>query len=240
MNNIVFKTKSGKNRPTLATLDQDRLIQQTIWTLQHVAPGVVFTINTQYRDKSHTKGASSYGGGSIYRHTFCSIVPVQINGDICYPQIQIIDRTYAGASLKVFVGFYRLICSNGLAVAVGETMKWSIDHRLSSVEQLMQLSRSIAAAWSKVIEAQAILQKAAEMPVNPSQVIDALGVFSSTKKEKLKNLLHTARPQDNVRTVYGLYNFINEYDRLHARRNSDAHLERDTDMLSKLLELAAA
>lgn len=240
LNHVVFKTKQGKNRPTLATLDQHKLIQQTLLTLNEVAPGVTFAIKTDARNKSHTKGAQQYGGGSIYRHTFRSTVPTEINGDMVYPQIQIVDRTYAGASLKVFIGFYRLVCTNGLTVSVGETMKWSIDHRLSSVEQLMQLSRSIAAAWSKVIVAQAILQNAAQMQVNPTQVIDALATFSTAKKEKLKEALPYARPQDDVRTVYGLYNFLNEQDRLTARAGSTAYLDRDTDMLAKLIELAAA
>lgn len=240
LNQVIFKTKQGLNRPTLATLDQHQLIQQTLLTLNDVAPGITFAIKTQSRDKSHTKGAQQYGGGAVYRHTLRSTVPTTINGDTVYPQITIVDRTFAGASLKVFVGFYRLVCSNGLTVSVGETMKWSIDHRLSSVEQLMQLSSSIAAAWLKVIEAQAILYKAAKTPVNPSQVIDALGIFSTAKKEKLKQALPYARPEDNVRTVYGLYNFINEQDRLTARRNSTAYLDRDTDMLAKLIELAAA
>lgn len=241
LNQVIFKTKQGLNRPTLATLDQHQLIQQTLLTLNEVAPGITFAIKTQSRDKSHTKGAQQYGGGAVYRHTLRSTVPTTINGDTVYPQITIVDRTYAGASLKVFVGFYRLICSNGLTVSVGETMKWSIDHRLSSVEQLMQLSRSIAAAWSKVIDAQLILEKAAAIVVpHPTQLIDQLEVFSSARKAKLKEEIVYRRPEDNVYTVYGLYNFLNEQDRLTARAGSTAYLDRDTDMLAKLIELAAA
>lgn len=238
MNNIIFKTKTGLNRPTLATLDQHQLIQQTLLTLADVAPGVSFTVKTQSSDKSHTKSASAYGGGAVYRHTLRSSVPTTINGDTVYPQITIVDRTFAGASLKVFVGFYRLICSNGLTVAVGENMSWSIDHRLSSVEQLMQLSSSIAAAWSNVIDAQLVLEKAAAITVNPHRIIDQLDVFSKERRERLQLALSGARPQDNVQTVYGLYNFINEADRQLARSGSTAYLDRDTEMLATIMELA--
>lgn len=237
-NNIVFKTKTGLNRPTLATLDQHQLIQQTLLTLAEVAPGVAFTVKTQSRDKSHTKGASAYGGGAVYRHTLRSTVPTTVNGDTVYPQITIVDRTYAGASLKVFVGFYRLICSNGLTVSVGETMQWTVDHRLSSVQQLMELSRSIAAAWSKVIDAQLVLEKAAATTVNPNLIISQLDVFSKERRERLQLALSGARPQDDVRTVYGLYNFINEADRQSARRGSTAYLDRDTEMLATIMDLA--
>lgn len=239
MNNIVFKTKTGLNRPTLATLDQNQLIEQTLLTLSEVAPGVSFTVKTQSRDKSHTKGASAYGGGAVYRHTLRSTVPTTINGDTVYPQITIVDRTFAGASLKVFVGFYRLICSNGLTVAVGENMSWSIDHRLSSVEQLMQLSRSIAAAWSKVIDAQLVLEKAAATVIDsPEHLIAQLEVFSPARRQRLIDSLFTARAQDNIQTAYGLYNFINEADRQLARSGSTAYLDRDTEMLATIMELA--
>jgi hypothetical protein len=238
-NKIVFKTRQGLNRPTLATLDQSELINVTLLTLENVAPGVSFTVKTQAKDKSHTKAAKQYGGGAVYWHTFRSNTPVTVNRDVVFPQIQIQDRTFSGGSLKVLIGFYRLVCSNGLTVAVGEQMKWSIDHRLSSVEQLRQLSRSIAAAWSKVIEAQAILNAAAQTPVNPFRIIEALP-FSEHKKHKLKISLNIARAEDDVSTAYGLYNFLNEQDRLAARRNSTAHLDRDTVMLATILELAAA
>jgi hypothetical protein len=237
-NNIVFKTRQGLNRPTLATLDQNQLIEQTLLTLADVAPGVAFTVKTQARDKSHTKAAKAYGGGSVYRHTLRSNQPTVINSDTVYPQITIVDRTFAGGSLKVFVGFYRLICSNGLTVAVGENMKWSIDHRLSSVEQLMQLSRSIAAAWSKVIDAQQILENASRLAVNPRTIIAQLDMFSTERRERLAHSLYFARPQDNVQTAYGLYNFINELDRTSARRGSTAYLDRDTDMLATIMDLA--
>lgn len=239
-NSIIFKTRQGLNRPTLATLDQSQLIETTLLTLADVAPGVAFTVKTQSRDKSHTKAAKAYGGGATYRHTLRANTPTVVNGDTVYPQITIVDQTFAGGSLKVFVGFYRLICANGLTVSVGETMKWRIDHRINSVEQLMQLSRSIAAAWSNVIEAQAVLTKAASTPVIAHKVIDALPMFSDSAKQKLKDNLYAARPQDDINTAYGLYNFINEADRERARRNSTAYLDRDADMLEVILSLAAA
>jgi len=239
-NSIVFKTKTGLNRPTLATLDQAQLIETTLLTLADVAPGVAFTVRTVSRDKSHTKAAKAYGGGETYRHTLRANTPTVVNGDTVYPQITIVDQTFAGGSLKVFVGFYRLICANGLTIAVGETMKWRVDHRLSSVEQLMQLSRSIAAAWSNVIQAQEVLTKAASTPVIAVKIIDNLPMFSNSRKQKLKDSLHLARPQDDINTAYGLYNFINEVDRTSARRNSTAYLDRDAEMLETILQLAAA
>lgn len=235
---LVFKTKSGKQKPSLVTLDQDELISKVILTLDQVAPGVAFAVKTQVRDKSHTKASRQYGvTGYQYQHTFRSNVPVTINGDVCYPQIQIFDRTYSGKSLKVFVGFYRLICSNGLTVAVGEHMKWSIDHRMSSTEQMMQLTRSIAAAWTKVTEAQYQLELADTLTINPVKAIQSLDI-SDTAKAKLVEALPLARAEDNTQTVYGLYNFINERDRLTARRNSTAYLDRDTNMLATLIELS--
>jgi hypothetical protein len=239
-NQLILKTREGLNRPTLATLDQAELIQHTTATLAKVAPATSFLYSCRTQDKSHTKAAKQYGGGSVYRHMLRANTSVNVNSDLLYPQITIIDRTFSGASLKVYVGFYRIICSNGLTVSVGETLSWSIDHRLSSAVQLMELSRSIAAAWSQVIQAQTVLANAAIASINPIQAIDNLSMFSIRQKEQLKQALPTARPEDNVNTVYGLYNFLNEQDRLTARRGSTAYLDRDTNMLATLIEFAAA
>ncbi|CAB5221285.1 Protein of unknown function DUF932 [uncultured Caudovirales phage] len=239
-NSVILKTRAGLNRPTLATLDQDDLINQTMLTLADVAPGVNFTVKTVFRDKSHTRAAGAYGGGGVYRHTLRSDTPVTINNDVCYPQIIIVDQTFAGGTLKVFVGFFRLVCSNGLVVSAGETTRWSVSHRLSSVQQLMELSSSIAAAWSSVIKAQDVLTAAAQTTVIPGKVIDGLTVFSENRREQIKRALPTARAEDVVTTAYGLYNFINELDRRSARINSTAHLDRDSNMLSNILQLAAA
>jgi hypothetical protein len=64
-------------------------------------------------------------------------------------------------------------------------------------------------------------------------------MFSETRRTKLKETLYLARPQDNVDTAYGLYNFINETDRELARRGSTAYLDRDTEMLATIMQLAS-
>ena len=239
---LVLKTKSGATRATLATLDQAVLVERTLARLVQVSNGQSFDVKTKVQNKSHTKASQAYGSeGFTYRHTFRSLTGVVVNGDLLYPQVTIVDRTFSGASLKVFVGFYRLICSNGLTVKAGAARELSIPHRMSSVEQLRELDIAIAAAWQSVTEAQAVLERAANTLVQPRLVIDALQIvgYSPAQRERLAANLPYARPQDNVHTVYGLYNFINEMDRRTARQGSTAYLDRDTELLDTILAMAA-
>lgn len=242
MNNIILKTRNDATRavPSLVTLDQVDLVQRTMGTLSAVAPDVNFRLITASRDKSHTKAAQVYGGGETYRHTFRSDKATIINGDYCFPQVTIVDRTFSGASLRVFVGFFRVVCENGLVIPAGEAQKLTITHRTSSAEQMKQLSYSIAAAWDSVTAAQEKLTLAAGIKIDAVRIINQLDVFSEAQRFDLIHDLPQARREDDTTTVAGLYQFINETDRRNARRNSTAHLDRDVDMLDTILTLAAA
>jgi hypothetical protein len=84
------------------------------------------------------------------------------------------------------------------------------------------------------------------MPVlNPVATVEALDLPKKLKESLLTSLKLKAsgtasgliRPQDNVNTVWGLYNFINESDAKSAR-SSLAALNRDTDMLVAIQSVA--
>jgi hypothetical protein len=243
MNNVILKTRSDATRttPTLITLDQADLVQRTTEQLRLVAPDTNFRIVTASRDKSHTKAAHAYGGGETYRHTFRSDKSVIVNGDTLFPQVTIVDRTFSGASLRVFIGFFRLVCSNGLVIPAGEATKLAIPHRISSTEQMKQLSYSIAAAWDSVTAAQEKLTAAASVAVDASRIIQQLDMFSEAQRADLiRGLNWFIRREDNPNNAAGLYQYVNEFDRRGARRNSTAHLDRDVNMLDTILTLAAA
>lgn len=241
-NNIILKTRNDATRavPSLVTLDQADLVQRTMEQLRAASGGTEFRLSTVSRNKAHTKAAQAYGGGETYRHTFRSTAPVLINGDYCFPQVTVVDRTFSGASLRVFIGFFRVVCENGLVIPAGEARKLTITHRTSSAEQMKQLSYSIAAAWDSVTAAQEKLTAAAAVKVDAPRIITQLDVFSETQRADLIRGLPRARRQDDVTTAAGLYQYVNETDRRSARRNSTAHLDRDVDMLDTILTLAAA
>jgi len=236
---IILKQRTDLNRATLVTLDQNVLVENTLATLRMVAPGINFALKTVARDKSHTKAAGSYGGGETYRHTFRSDQSVIVNRDTLFPQVTIVDRTFSGAALRAYIGFFRVVCSNGLVIPAGEAINLTVNHRLSSEKQLRELHEVIGAAWGSVTAAQEKLVYAASVKVDAARVISQLDMFSEVQRADLTRSLLIARAEDDTTTVAGLYQHINETDRKWSRLKSTAHLERDVKMLDTILEIAA-
>lgn len=206
-----------------------------------------YFIDVKTYDKSHTKAASSVGGGSKVFYTLRSPVKYDIgNGDIVQPVIRIVDQTFPGRTLRVEVGLYRQICTNGLMAFSADFAPIRIAHTTNKRELFTGIAAAIQTA---ILNVEATIEKARQlytMPVlNPVATVEALDLPKKLKESLLVSLKLKAsgtasgliRPQDNVKTVWGLYNFINESDAKSAR-SSLAALNRDTDMLVAIQSVA--
>jgi hypothetical protein len=186
----------------------------------------------QTRRTKYTKAALAYGGpGTV------SIVSARAREtfDGMQTELRVRDQDFAGAKLEVQVGFFRLVCTNGLTVFERGATPIRVAHRISDEQELLELPAAISEALARVERSKLLVQELKERRIDPRQVLDGLKLG-----ERLTQALLYGRPrrEDDIRTVWGLYNYINEMDRLTARKGSLAYLERDETMLNRILEVA--
>ena len=206
-----------------------------------------YFIDVKVYDESRTKAAAAVGGGSRVFYTLRSPVKYDIgNGDIVQPVLRIQDQTFPGRALRVEVGLYRQVCTNGLMAFSADFEPIRIAHTTNKRELFTGIAAALQVAVSRV---EATIQKARqlyEMPVlNPVATVEALDLPKKLKDSILTSLKIRAsgtgsgliRAQDNLNTVWGLYNFINESDAKSAR-SPLAALNRDTDMLVAIQAVA--
>jgi hypothetical protein len=237
---LVSTTLKGA-KSSFVSVDQDSLYS----AIRTMLPEYFLDVKTY--DKSHTKAAASVGGGARVFYTLRSPVKYDIgNGDIVQPVIRIFDQTFPGRTLRVQVGLYRQVCSNGLMAFSADFEPIVIAHTKNKRELFTGIAAAVQVAVSRV---EATIEKARQlytMPVlNPVATVEALELPRKLKASILESLnQRTAglspggiRPQDNVNTVWGLYNFINESDAKSAR-SPVAAANRDTGMLTSLLAIA--
>jgi hypothetical protein len=237
---LVSTTLKGA-KSSFVSVDHDSLFS----AIRALLPEYFIDVKTY--DKSHTKAASSVGGGAKVFYTLRSPVKYDIgNGDIVQPVIRIVDQTFPGRTLRVEVGLYRQICTNGLMAFSADFAPIRIAHTTNKRELFTGIAAAIQTA---ILNVERTIQKARDlyyMPVlNPVATVEALDLPKKLKESLLTSLKLKAsgtasgliRPQDNINTVWGLYNFINESDAKSAR-SSLAALNRDTDMLVAIQAVA--
>jgi len=228
-------------KSSFVSVDQDSLFL----AIRTMLPEYQIDIRTY--DKSHTKSARLVGGGSRVFYTLKSPIKYDIgNGDIVQPVLRIRDQTFPGSALRVEVGLYRQVCSNGLMAFCTDFEPIRIVHTINKRELFTGIAAALQLAANRI---EATIQKARQlytMPVlNPVATVEALELPKKLKNRLIESLKAkqsglvpmNIREQDDVNTVWGLYNFINESD-FKLARSPLAAIERDKDMLQAIQAVA--
>lgn len=192
-----------------------------------------YAVSATVVDKGHTKAAQKVGGGHQSWFTLRSKTPLTLpTGDVVYPQIMLRDRSYPGGSLTLTFGFYRLVCSNGLMAFRHIVQPVSIPHYKNRATILMELTRIIEASQENFVAIANEAHRLASVTViDPIKAIEQMAIPPKVKKLAIERVnAGLVRPEDNIKTAWGLYNFVNELDRVKARRGSMAYLERDLNV----------
>jgi hypothetical protein len=187
-------------------------------------------------DKSHLKAAKGMPATkNIY--TLQSTNIQALADSPVAPRIQIKDQTYSGAALQLRIGLWRQVCSNGLMGfkfseerithhKKNEVLFQQLDE---AVERLVSLSpkllEQVQELQLKKIEWQSVI---GQLGLSPNMV-DSVGRFIQAGFNRV---------QDDPNTAWGLYNIVNELDRRKARRGSVAFMQRDEQMLGRILAVA--
>lgn len=220
------------NKGRFAALNGQELVQE----LRNRFDGQ-YVINSTIEDRGHTKAAQKVGGGNLTRVELKSRTGITLQtGETVYPIMRLRDQNYPGSALTVSFGLYRLVCANGLMAFRSVAEEVRIPHFKNRTETLMYLDRVIAASAEKVNAIIAHVNYLQALTVaDPIKTIDSMGVPKTVKEQAKVNMATgKVRPEDNLNTVWGIYNFVNELDRTMARANSTAYLTRDENMLVSL------
>ncbi len=156
--------------------------------------------------------------------------PVMLAGTACFPRIYV-RNSYAGESaLTVRVGFYRLICSNGMMVGTTH-FNGRLLHLESGIRQLPQLRKSIQSAveWCTV-ELPRLADRLNAIQLTGVQISTILASISASKRlaEAVSyRVAHPGqvRPEDRIQdaagnlgfTAWNVWNVINETQRERSR-----------------------
>jgi dGTP triphosphohydrolase len=176
--------------------------------------------------------------------------PATMLGTTIKPQIIVTNSFNGESSLEVAFGFYRLVCSNGMAVSMPRGQDDNILQRIRHIkgktaeQKLKQLEYQIAALADSFEQRIRSLESLVNIGVRDFEIAAILAGLDLTKK--VKEAVHKLwmnpaerRPEDRTNTVWSLWNIINEQTRLLQRSEAKTQ-ERDSRLLGELLELRKA
>jgi len=161
------------------------------------------------------------------------------------PQLFLSNDNTGRRSLRISVGLFRLVCSNGLTVGVpGLSFETRIRHVWGELNRGKVLDLPLVAE-------SLLLHIANELPLQvemakDTHVRDAIGIVASlpigerAREDAISRLAFgDTRAEDDTGTAWGLYNVVNESVRMRSRSERTA-LAKDEGLLSHIMGLAAA
>jgi hypothetical protein len=165
------------------------------------------------------------------------------NGEPMQALLKIQDSTVPGMAFRVSVGVLRLICLNGM-FGFGTEFETRVNHRVgqSAFDKLAGLPAAIEAALKGLPQLAAAAEGLAAVPVaDPIDVLLSLNIPEKVRENAISIIGRQAyRFEDQPTDAWGLYNIVNEVDRLLARKGSTAYLERDERLADDIICLASA
>jgi hypothetical protein len=157
--------------------------------------------------------------------------------------LRIQDSSVPGMAFRLNLGVFRLICLNG-CFGFGDTFATRVIHRSGPMAEgaLRDLPQAIEFALQGLPALSAAAQDLAAIHVqDPALVVEQLQIPEGVRGRVLYLLERSAyRAEDRPSTAWGLYNLVNEVDRLMARKGSTSFLERDEGLAEQVVALATA
>lgn len=165
-------------------------------------------------------------------------------GGVIVPQLLLRNDNTGSKAMLVGVGLFRLVCSNGLMLSFGDAFTAKVRHIDGPKAHgiLDRLPGIIEAQMERIKSGQVFddaLEAAGQSVKDPFQVVGSLPIQKSVKDFIIRKIgMGYVRPEDDVNTVWGLYNVVNEATRNHSSR-MDIALDKDIGLLGHIQLLAA-
>jgi hypothetical protein len=164
------------------------------------------------------------------------------NGEDMEALLRVENSSRPGTALSVKLGIYRMVCSNGLFGFSMESLQ-RIVHRVgpTAYNKLEGLPAAVEGSVKYVDHMRSVAESLADtVVVDPIGVIASLPILQKTKDMAISQVARQAfRPEDQPYTAWGLYNIVNEIDRLQSK-SSIAHAQRDERLVDDILCLTQA
>lgn len=184
------------------------------------------------------------GSRHAVRYTLHSLQTVA-GGDTIIPTIYVFNSYQGECALRISVGFYRLVCSNGLVVGSAHFER-RIVHRVGETceRQLRELYVALVAAVEYAASGQ-LATDIAELSATQLDrskmlaLVNRLG-FSAQRTTQIKWRLANPtlfRVEDSAPTLWSLWNIVNEVLR-HRSRNELRIATSNLGLIDTLKELA--
>lgn len=181
----------------------------------------------------HKIGNSREGGNKLNRWM---LPEIEVNdGDSKLTgQVYLRNSDTPGTALTLMIGAFRFICANGLVVGIGEGGR--VTHRTGpKIEDFvgnmeMMINRSLINLKDDL---QYTIDENRAIPVaDPIGIVASLPIQKTAKETLIYNIA-TGNVTENVKDVWGLYNFTNEVIRKHSR-SADSALNKDIGLLDHI------
>lgn len=140
-----------------------------------------------------------------------TIKSYQLDGDTLFPEIVIMNSHDGSCPLRVEMGVFRLVCTNGLVVKSKDLGEIKIRHMGTPQEAAFQIVTQFVANAPKFINAQ---QQLAEKVLNDDEIVDFAMKAAQIRwnrtftAEDAKVLLEVERPEDEGSTMWKVYNVV--------------------------------
>lgn len=169
---------------------------------------------------------------------------MKVLGDEGVPRLIFINSYNGESSLQIKVGFYRMVCSNGLILGTDLFSEKIIHVKGQTFEQkIKQLEVKIAAALEYIKESMAddISEKMGKTLSSheTTQLLDALNISNKVRDTVKDRLEYRAlRPEDNTGTVWALYNVVQEEIKQRSRSELSFNV-RNVKLMDEFIKLSA-
>jgi hypothetical protein len=170
-------------------------------------------------------------------------------GDEIQPSVIISNSTDGSQALRVSVGFFRLVCLNGMVAQDSTFSKRVIHTQGPKVERFLEdfdriVGDAVAYAESNGLKE---LETLVAQPLSQPQVINIISKLTNLPKNVRRDVMNRysleyfRRPEDEsvAYTVWGLWNILNEEIRRSARSTEASEAKHNKHLLSSI-RLAAA
>lgn len=137
----------------------------------------------------------------------------QIGGDVCRPELVIVNSYDGSCPLRVEMGIFRLVCTNGMIVKSKDLGELKIRHMGTPEDAVRDIITQFAAKSTTFIAAQ---QKLAETILADDQILEFALKAAQTRwnktftNEDAAILLEVARPEDAGNSAWVVMNRIQE------------------------------
>lgn len=195
------KTMSAK----YVWLDTERLVNKLLSLTSGGEP--VFEL----REIKNTRSKKAGRGKHIVRlRTVKSLI---LNGDVLFPEIIIMNSYDGSCPLRVEMGVFRLVCTNGLVVKSKDLGEIKIRHIGTPEEAAFDIVKQFASNLPRYAAAQ---QRLADRVLNDDEIIDFAMKAAQIRwnrtftADDAKILLQVARPEDDGNTAWVVMNRVQE------------------------------